>query len=447
MEVTIEEKEGFERVMTIRIDANRVDETISEEVVKISSQVRIPGFRPGKTPAKLLESRYRDHINANVAERLMQESYGKAMMENKVKPAAQPKLEIGQVARGQIFSYTASYEQVPEVTPKDYQGFNITRTTATVEDSDVDKVIEQIRDQNTVYKAEDDRAAESGDQVKIDFDGSIEGERFDGGKAEGYELILGSGRFIPGFEDQLIGKKAGEEVDVTVNFPEDYQAKHLAGKEALFKCRVHEVQVAEKPQIDDELATKAGVKEGGMAKMREEIAERLKTEAEDRTASNLKKDILDQLLAANPIEAPKGLVAQEQKGMVEQLKQEYKRQGMDPSMLGLSDEDLGNDMSGEAAKRVKVGMLLGAIAREESIEAPEEAVDAFLDKMSAAYGDQAAAMKKWLKEDQERIEGIRSTVLEAAIIDWIVNKSTVEEKTCTLDELMSANGEAADKEA
>ena len=398
MEVTIKEKDGFERAMTVRIEAKRVDELIGAELAKLSGQVNMPGFRPGKTPIKLLESRYKEHINGAVAEQLLQESYGKAMMDNNINPAGQPEMDIGKVSRGEPFTYTATFEQVPEVKPKEYQGFNIARTAATVEESDVDKVIEQIREQNTDYKEDMGRVAESGDQMKFDFDGSIDGERFDGGKAEGHELVLGSGQFIPGFEDQLIGSKAGDDVDVTVGFPEDYQASHLAGKDALFKCRIHAVSSAVMPEINDELAVKAGVTEGGVAKLREQIAERLKSEADSRTDGEVKKDVLDKLIEANPLEVPQGLVAREQEAMVDQLKEEYKRQGMDPAMLGMKNEDMVKNFEGEATKRVKVGMLLGAIAREESIEASDDAVDAFLDKMSASYGEQASSMKKWMKE-------------------------------------------------
>ncbi|MBF0359276.1 MAG: trigger factor, partial [Magnetococcales bacterium] len=350
-----------------------------------------------------------------------------------------------QVARGENFVYTATFEQIPEVKPEVYKDFKLSKTSALVEESDVDKVIEQIRDTNTSYKADDTRLAESGDQLKIDFDGYIENERFEGGKAEGHELVLGSGRFIPGFEDQLIGSKAGESVEVTLSFPEDYQAKHLAGKEALFKCIVHEVRGPVKPEINDDLAVKAGVAEGGIAKLREEITTRLNSEAENRTNAELKKQILDKLVESNTLNIPQGLVEREQEGMVEQLKQEYKRQGMDPEMLGMNPDAMGEGFADEAAKRVKVGMLLGAIAREESISASEEAVDAFLRKMSASYGDQAESMLKWMKEDPERIEGIRSTVLEAAIIDWIVNNSTVDEKTCSLEELMADKGQSSEE--
>ncbi|MBF0448390.1 MAG: trigger factor [Magnetococcales bacterium] len=437
MEVSIEEKENFTRTMSVRIPAERVDELINQELAKLSNQVQLPGFRPGKTPIKLVESRYRDHINGVVIELLMQESYGKAMVDNQVNPADQPKMELGKVARGTDFTYTATYEQIPEISPTVYKDFKLTRTEAIIEDSDIDKVIEQIRDQNTDFKAEADRIAQSGDQMKFDFDGSIDGVPFAGGKASGHELVLGSGQFIPGFEDQLIGAKAGSDIDVTVSFPEGYQAAHLAGKEAVFKCHVHENRAPVKPEINDDLAVKAGIAEGGMEKLRQEIANRLQSEAKTRSDNEIKKDLLDQLLEANPIEIPQGLVEREQQAMVEQLKQEYKRQGIDAAMLGISDEEMGKGFSTEASKRVKIGMLLGAVARQESLQASEEGVEAFLDNMTASYGAQAGAMRKWMKENPERMDGIRSTVLEATIVDWIVNNSTVEEKTCSLDELMS----------
>ncbi|MBF0453330.1 MAG: trigger factor [Magnetococcales bacterium] len=447
MEVTIKEKEGFERAITVRIEAKRVDELIGQELGRLSAQVNLPGFRPGKTPVKLLESRYKDHINGSVAEQLIQESYAKALTENKANPADRPTMEVGQVVRGEDFSYTATFEQIPEVNPEGYKGLSLSRITATVEESDVDKVIEQIREQNTKFEVEEGRVAQSGDQVKLDFDGSIDGVPFNGGKAEGHELVLGSGQFIPGFEDQVIGAKAESDVDVTVNFPDNYQADHLAGKEALFKCRIHEVRAPVAPEVNDDLAVKAGIQEGGVAKLREEIAAKLKTEADGKSESEVKKSILDQILKANPIEIPRSLIKREQEGMVEQLKQEYKRQGVDPAMLNMKDEDLAAGFEKEAAKRVKVGMLLGAIARVESIEATEEAVDAFLDSMTASYGDQASAMRKWMKEDPERLEGVRSTVLETAIIDWIVNNGTVEEKSSTLEELMSQKEDQDDQEA
>lgn len=438
MEVTIKESGNFERSMTVRIDAERVDELIKQELSRLSTQVKMPGFRPGKAPIKLLESRYKEHIESSVAEQLLQESYGKAMIDNKANPADKPKLEIGRVIRGENFTYTATYEQVPEIKPKDYQGLAIERTSATVEESDVDKVIEQIRDQNTDFVVAEGRDAESGDQLLLDFDGSIDGERFDGGKAEGHELVLGSGQFIPGFEEQLIGAKAESDIDVSVNFPAEYQAEHLAGKEAVFKCRIHEVRAPSKPEINDDLAVKAGIMEGGVAKLREEIASRLQSEAEERSRTEMKKAILEKLLENNPIEIPQSMINQEQQEMVEQLKNEYQRQGIDTEKLGMTDEAIGAKFGEEAAKRVKVGMLLGSVAREESIEASEEAVDAYLEQMTAQYGNQASSMRKWVKDDKERIASIKSTVLEASIIDWIVKNSTVEEKTCSLEDLMSA---------
>lgn len=437
MEVTIEEKSTFERVISVTIEANRVDDLLDREIKRLSEHVRMPGFRPGKMPTKLIESRFKEQLQASLTEQILKDSYGQALDDHQLRPANQPVLDIGKIKRGQPFTYTATFEHIPEVNPERYTQFTLTRTSAVVEESDVDKVIEQMRDKGIEYKVEEGRVAAAQDQLQFDFAGRVDGELFDGGSSKKHELILGSGHFIPGFEDQLIGHQAGEEIDVTVTFPEPYQAQHLAGKEAVFHCHIHEVRAPVRPEIDDALAVKAGIKEGGIEKLREQIKDRLRNDANKQTESKLRDEIIQQLLEANPMEVPTSLVSQEQANMYGQLEQSYKSQGLDPAMLGITEQMLTEGFKEEATKRVKTAMLLGSVARKESLEVDDKAVEAYLDEMVAPYGEQAGKMKKHIQENPTGMENIRSSILEASIIEWITQHSTVEEKTCSLDELMA----------
>ncbi len=438
MEVTVEETGTFDRTVTVRIAAEQVNNLMDQEIQRLAMSVRLPGFRPGKTPKKLLETRFRDHLHGTVIESLLRESYVNMLQEHSLRPAADPDIKPGAVERGQDFVYVATMQIVPDVQPTGYQGLALTRRIADISEADVDGALAKVREQHVQFEAVPaETVAASGDQVVMDFKGFVDDEPFEGGSSEDYTLELGSSRFIAGFEEQLIGTKAKEEKEVRVTFPEKYGADHLAGKDALFKCTIKEVRARVLPSLDDELAKLAGIQEGGLEALRAKLTEELAKEALVATEKQQQKQIHELLLAANPMELPEVLVKREQSAMVEQTKSEYQSQGLNPTMLGLTDEMMAENFKETAFKRVSLGLLLGGIARNEKLEVDEASVTARVNEMAASYGPQAQNFKKWLATEESHMDGIRASILEDKVIGWVVENSTVTEVHCSVAELLN----------
>lgn len=435
MDVTIEETSAFDRVVTIEIDAKKVEQLMDQELVRVAGSVKLPGFRPGKIPKKVLESRFREHVAGSVADQLFRESYPKALEENQLRAVNAPELDAGPITRGEPFNYKARIQIYPKVEPKGCTGLELTRKKAQVNEQDVDAVILNIRTERATFEAKPEQAS-MGDQIVLDFVGSINGETFPGGSAENHQLDLGKGQFIPGFEEQLVGCVAGEKKDVQVTFPEQYQAESLAGKEALFACTIQEVRARTLPPEDDALAQAAGLRSGGLVELRTEVLKSLQSQAESESTKQIKKSILDQIIAANTMDLPSQMVDQECQALVDQAKQEYQKQGLDLEKVGLTEAKMAESYQESAKDRVTLGLIMSALATSEKLEADEESIEAFLDEMSQAYGDQAAGMKKWVRSQKEQMASIKASVLEKKIIDWIIDHSSVTEETCTLDELM-----------
>ncbi|WP_130471470.1 trigger factor [Candidatus Magnetaquicoccus inordinatus] len=445
MDVIVKETATFDREVTVRIAASRVDELLEQELAKLATSAKLPGFRPGKIPKALLESRFRDHLSGLLVERLIQETYFTVLTEKELHPVDnEPRLTIGKIERGNDFIYTAQIQIYPEVDPKGYNGLTLTRRLAEVTDEDINTVIAQLRKEHARYETEEGRAAQMGDRVILDFLGKIDGEPFPGGQGTGHTLELGSGRFIDTFEEQLVGSVAGTERQVRVRFPDQYRASELAGKEATFDCTVHEVQASILPPEDDSLATLAGLREGGLTELRNEISNSLHKQAEQESEKQLKDAILRQLLASNGMELPERLVQRECRVIAKQAQRDYEQQGMSLADLGMSEEALAAQFVKPAQERVILGLVLGEIAEREKLVLDEAAVEARLEEMSAMFGERAKAMKQWFRENEERMESVRASILEQQTIDWIREQSTITEEKCTFKELMGQeNTEAA----
>ncbi|MBF0587997.1 MAG: trigger factor [Magnetococcales bacterium] len=446
MDVTVEEKGQFDRSVTVRIPAERVAQMMDVEVQRLAQSVRLPGFRPGKAPKKMLESRYQGQIVAEVGERLVESTYSQALRDNDLRPVGPPELEVGKLSREDGFSYTAVVQVMPTMTPEGYKDLKLTRLAATIEEADVDRVIEEMRRSNAEFEMAEGRAAEKGDQVVLDFEGFVDDEPFEGGASEKYVLTLGENRFIPGFEEQLEGAKADQDVDVKVTFPEKYHSSNLAGKEAIFKCKVHEVRTPELPEVDDDFAkASGGVEEGGVEALRQKVQERLVKEAEKKSRQLLRSEIMDQLLEANRTELPDQLVDQEAKALIDRIKGEYKNQGVDPEAMK-SEQEWMDEYRDSAMDRVILGMTVGAISREESIGADEEELSAHLDKMieetvGEMPGVDPERMKAWFREDKERMGEVESRLVEEKIIEWIVDHGEMSDENISLEELLNKGTE------
>ncbi|MBF0622145.1 MAG: trigger factor [Magnetococcales bacterium] len=436
MEVTVEEKGVYDRTITVRIPAEEVNTALNEEVGKLAKTVRIPGFRPGKTPKGVVESRYKPELSVEVADKLVNGSFVSALQETKLTPVSRPTVELEEVARDKEFVYHAKIQIFPEVDPQGYEGITLTRRSAEITDQDAQEVEEGILDRNSEYVEEADAKAQNDDQVLLDFEGFVDDEPFAGGKSaeNGYQLVLGSNTFIPGFEDQLIGCAAGEDKDVTVSFPDNYHNDDLAGKEALFKCKIRSISRKVKAEMTDALAEKLGIQEGGVDELRNMIRKQLEQQADDEQKKLVKQQILDALLKANAMELPSQLVDHEIEGMVERSKNDLKGRGQDPDKLGLTDEQWGAQFKDTANERVLLGLVIGAIARKEKIATEEADIDAYLDDLEERVGQ---SIKKWVKENKEQLDEIKGTVLEQKVMDFIVSKADLTEESVSYKELMA----------
>ncbi|MBF0153565.1 MAG: trigger factor [Magnetococcales bacterium] len=430
MEVTVEKNGVFDRQLVVRIPGSDVTPLLEAEFGRLSQSVRMPGFRPGKIPRPVLEGRFGQEVKASVAEQLFKNTYLKALEKEALLPVDMPQVQLGMIQRGEDFVYTASLQVFPQVEPKNYQSVALQRPQVELTDADIDQILERMRRSLATYRTEAERQAVDGDQVLFDFEGSVDDKPFEGGHAEGFELVLGSGRFIPGFEGQLLGATPGEERLVTVTFPATYHHHELAGKEARFRCKVREVRCAELPPMDDEIAVKAGVKEGGLTQLRQNVRQQLEESTKDLVEQMIRRQVLDALWQDNRMELPSQLLEREMKGLVEQAKK-----GRSEAEDAVIEAEVRNEQQQEAEKRVTLGLLLGAIARKESIQADEASISEYLDKMVLQFGEHASQMRKYFEENRERREEIVGIVLEHKVLDWIVAHGQVTEERCSLEEL------------
>ncbi|MBF0417889.1 MAG: trigger factor [Magnetococcales bacterium] len=438
MEVTVEETGALERTITVRVAVEQVNAYLEKELAQLSATIKLPGFRPGKAPKKHLETRFKAHLSQTIMEQLMQEGMGKAIKEHGLRTVGNPELDLSAPAeRDQPFGFTAKVQIMPDVQPQGYQGMTLTRPVAEVSDADIATALEQRRERHARYENREGRQATSGDQIVLNFKGFVDDEAFDGGTAEGYVLELGSGRFIPGFEDQLLGMSVGEERTVNVTFPQEYGAPNLAGKDAAFQCSLTEVRERVLPEIDDALAVSEGIKEGGLEALKERIRQDLDHRANSAMEKQLQRRIHDTLVAANPFDLPSKMVEREVEAMVEQFKEDTLSRGMTPDQHGLTDDVLAREFQATAEKRLRLGLVLGAIAKKEGLEVSDERVDAHLNKLAAAYGGRAAEFKRWAREDESRMDGIRGAVLEEMVNDWIKAHGAITDERVTLDALLA----------
>ncbi|MBF0422115.1 MAG: trigger factor [Magnetococcales bacterium] len=441
MEFTIQDKSAFDREINFVFSAAEVEQHLDEELSRLATSVRLPGFRPGKIPKKILESRFKEHLDGTLTTRFFKESYPKALAEHDLNPVDQPEINLGNLVRGQSFTYSATIQVYPKIEPTGYTGLSLLEPKVEITDTDVDKMVEEIRRSHGRFEAEANKSAALGDQVMMDFEGTIDGIPFEGGKGEKYLLELGSGRFIPGFEDQLVSAKAGETVMVNVTFPNDYGNKDLAGKNSQFKCFIHEVRVQVLPDANDELATKAGMAQGGIEQLRRSIRERLENDVKFKAKKKVEDAIYEALLKDNVFDIPSRLEERERQYMLEQIKRQYQTRGLDLSQLNLNDQQILDIFGQSAGKRVRIELLLSSIANKENIRVDEARVEEHLREMTQAFGEKAVEVRRMVREDKDRMEDLRHTVLQGMVVEWIIKNSTIVEQPSSLDELMGSDKE------
>ena len=393
MSVQVEKLEKNMAKLTIEVPAEELDKAIEKAYQKQKKQISIPGFRKGKAPRQMIEKMYgKEVFYEDAANELIPEAYEKAYDECGEEIVSTPKVEVTQLEAGKSFIFTAEVALKPEVTLGKYKGVKVDKVDATVSDADVDATIEKERERNARSISVTDRAVKDADEIILDFEGFVDGVAFNGGKGENYPLTIGSGQFIPGFEDQLIGKEIGKECDVNVTFPEDYQSEDLKGKAATFKCTVKEIKEKQLPELDDEFASEVSEFDT-LAEYKEDVKKNL-TEAKEAEALHAKEDaVITAIVEDSKMEIPEAMIATQQRQMVEEFAQRIQSQGISfeqyCQFTGASVEALTEQVKPQAEERIKSRLVLEAIAKAENLVATEEDFEAECKKMGESYGMEA----------------------------------------------------------
>jgi trigger factor len=433
MQVTVQNTSDLERKMRVTIPSDEVEVQVTEKIKQTAKQVRLKGFRPGKVPLKEVKRRFGAGIRQEVSSEVIQSTYGQALQQEDINPAGMPKIEDVKIEEGQDLEYTAVFEVFPEVEVAGFDGIEVEKLSSQVEDDDLDKMIQTLREQRTEF-SDVERAAVDGDKLNIDFEGFVDDEAFEGGKAESADIVLGSGQMIPGFEEGLIGLSGDDEKDLEVTFPEDYQADNLAGKAAVFKIKVNSVSEPVLPELDDEFFTLFDVKEGGLEAFREEVKSNMQRELDASIKAKVKNQVMDGLDATNELELPQALLDEEVNRMRQEAVQQFGGgQGapqIDPSVLPAEM------FSDQAGKRVKLALIINAIVEKNELAPDEDKVRETIETMASSYEDPEQVINFYYSNEQQ-LSQIRNVVLEEQIVDLVLETAKVSEKAVSYEEAVS----------
>lgn len=401
MSVKWEKQEGNKGTLTVEVPAEEVNAGLDQAFKKVVKQVQAPGFRKGKMPRKMFEKMYGVEALYNDAlDFILPEAYANAVEEADIEPIDRPEIDIEQMEQGKALIFKAIVTLKPEVNLGDYKGLEVTRQSTVVTDDEIEEQLKARQQTFAEMVVKEEGAVEDGDTVNIDFEGFVDGEAFEGGKAEQYDLVVGSGSFIPGFEEQLIGVKAGEEKDVEVNFPEEYHAAELAGKPAVFKVKVHEIKAKELPELNDELAKEIDEEVENLDALRAKLKEKTAEEKKAASDSALRDDLVEAAARNAEVDIPEVMIENEVNRMMDEFSQRLQMQGMNLDLYfqfsGQDEEALRSQMREDASQRVRVSLTLEAIGKAENIEVTEEEINAELEKMSEQFGMEIEKIKATL---------------------------------------------------
>ena len=425
MQVSVENTSALERRMTIAVPAERVENEVNKRLQQTAKRAKVAGFRPGKVPMSVIRQRFEADARQEAFGDLVQASFYEAIVEQKLNPAGAPAVEPKSFEKGKDLEFVAIFEVFPEFTVAGLESINVERLSAEVADADLDNMLEVLRKQNTRFEAVE-RAAQNDDQVNIDFVGKVDGEVFAGGSAKGTPLVLGSGRMIPGFEEGLVGAKAGEERVVNVTFPEDYQNLDLAGKAAEFTITVNSVAAPVLPELNEEFFAQFGIKESTLEGFRTEVRKNMERELRQAIKTKVKNQVMDGLLAANPIEVPKALLENEVNRLRVQAVQQFGG--------NIKPEQLPVELFEEQAKRrVVLGLIVAEVVKQFELKPDDAKVREMIEEMASAYQEPEQVIAWYYKNDQQMNE-VRSVVLEEQVVDTVLQKATVTDKSVSYEE-------------
>ena len=434
MQVSIETTSGLERRLTVGVPAERVDIEVDSRLQKAAKDVRLPGFRPGKVPMKVMRQRFGQGVRQEVLGEVMSQSFQEAVMQEKLRPAGQPSIEPKNLEAGKDLEYVATFEVFPDVDIVEMKDFAVERPVAEVTQDDVDNIIDVFRKQQGSWDTVE-RAAVDGDKVNINYAGTKDGEPFEGGSAEDSDLELGSGRMIPGFEDGVVGMSAGEEKTLQLSFPDDYHSEELKGAAVEFKVTLNRVLELAPAPLDDELFAKYGVEEGGEEQFRKEVADNMARELKNAIQGKLKQQVMDAVVEAHDaVEVPKALVDQEIGTMRQQMFQQFGGAGgQDLDLDALLPDEM---FSENAERRVKLGLVMSEFVARNELQADADQVRETIEEMASTYQDPQEVIDYYYS-NQEQLSAVESKVLEDQAVEKLLQSANITDKECTYQEAIA----------
>mgnify|MGYP003384953575 CR=1 FL=1 len=432
MQVSVETIQGLERRLTISVPAETVDVEVKNRLRQVSKTQRIDGFRPGKVPPSVIQKRYGKSVRQEVAGEIMQRNFVDAIIAEKINPAGRPSFVAKSNEDGKPLEFEATFEIYPEVELKDLEKIAVERPDVEVTDKDLDEMFVTLQKQHQTWK-ENKRITKKGDKLTLDFNGRVDGEDFEGGKAEGFELELGAGRMIPGFEKEVTGMKVGEEKTIKVTFPDDYHAENLKGKEAEFDIVVHKTEGPVLPKVDEDFAKLFGIEEGGVDALRAEVSKNMSRELTQAVKAKVKEQVLEGLLSSHEVGLPSALVAQEVDVLRQQAMQRFQGQ-MDPKNLPELPAEMFTE---QAERRVKIGLLLGEVIKVNELTVDDAKVDELIATAASAYEDPKEVIE-YYANNKELMQQMQNVALEEQAVEFLIEKADVSSKKTSFQDIMNA---------
>jgi len=433
MQVSIETISDLERRLTVGVPASEIDTEVQKRLQQAAKNIRLNGFRKGKVPIKVVKQRYGASVRQEVLGDVINRTFYEAVRKEDVKPAGQPSIEPKEFGEGKDLEYVATFEVYPSLELADFSQYEVTRYSAEVTAEDVDKMIEVLREQQASWVSVE-RAAAEGDQVNIDFVGTRDGEEFEGGSAQGQDLVLGSGSMIPGFESGLEGLSAGEEKTLSLTFPDDYQDEQLRGAQVEFKVTVNAVKEQELPELNKDFYAKFGVEKGGKPQFRKEVKANMARELKNAIKTKTKAQVMDALLDSHKVELPKALVASEIETLREQMMQRFGGQQQDFDVKSLLPDSM---FQQEAERRVALGLIVGEIIKANKLKPDAQRVDEMIEDLASTY-EEPEAVVDYYKQNQELLSSVESAALEDQVVDLVLEKAQVKDQPSSYDDVIAA---------
>lgn len=431
MQVTVETTQGLERRVKVQVPEDRIQGEVSKRLTNIAQSARLPGFRPGKAPMKVITQRYGKQVREEVVGEIVQSSFHDAIVQESLRPAGTPTIDPLEWEGGSGVAYTAVFDVYPEVSLPPIESLKIAKPEAEVSDADLERMLERLRSQRRSWEPVQ-RAAIPGDRLVIDFQGTCDGEARDDLKAEGFAVELGAKQLFNQLEDALAGAESGQELALDLHFPSDFQAGELAGKPVHFDVKVISVEEPVLPEIDDAFAATFGVQEGGIEKLKSEVRANMQRELEEGIRTTTKQRVMEALLAGRNLELPESLIKREVERSMAQRRLELAHSGVDASKIELDEKDFDT----AARRRVSLGLLVAELIKENGIKADPEEIRARIDSIASTYEDPAEVVR-WYYSEPKRLSEVESTVLEDTVAAWILDRAQVVPEPSSFDELLN----------